>query len=350
MKVLRKDLESTISDLKRKEGQYRTLVENINIGIFRSTTDLPGQYIQINPAMKWMFGYDSTADVMEIHPIELYQNPDDRKLFLEELFQKGFVKSKELALHKKDGTSIWCSVTAILEYTDNGEIGFIDGALEDITERKLVENLMLDDEIQRKRIASDLHDSIGQYLTALKYNAENIMNQLVKKQTDDSVLESFKKGIRLIQRTIEEVRRIIMDLRPTILDDLGILATISWFCGEFQNIYPNIKVKKEILLEEYDVPDALKIIIFRITQEAMNNAIKYGNSDQIKVRLSCAKGWIDLWIVDNGKGFDAQQIRKGLGLVNMRERTEGSGGVLSIQSSEGEGTTIHARWLSRKNK
>jgi len=348
MKRLLKQLDSSTADSNIKEEQCRSLVKNINIGIFRSTADLDGRYIEINPAMKTMFGYDSTEDITLIRPLNLYQNPHDRELLLEELFQKGSVKNKELALRKKDGTFIWCSATATLKYKDNGEIGFIDGALEDITGRKLVENLMLGDEMERKRIACDLHDSIGQYLTALKYNAENILNQLIKRQADSSVLESLKKGIRLIQRTIEETRRIIMYLRPTILDDLGILAAISWFCGEFRNIYPNIQVKEEILLDEHNIPDALKIVIFRITQEAMNNAVKYSDTNRIKVRLRRAQDTIELSIIDNGKGFDTQNMRKGFGLISMRERAEGVGGVLSIQSFEGEGTIIQARWPSQK--
>ncbi|MDQ5988700.1 MAG: hypothetical protein CSYNP_04461 [Syntrophus sp. SKADARSKE-3] len=120
--------------------------------------------------------------------------------------------------------------------------------MEDVTRRKVAEEklrkseselralsfkLMKVEEKERKRIARELHDSIGQYLTAIKFNAENILTRLTQND-QETVIETLQAGIPLIQRTIEEVRRIMMDLRPTILDDLGIIATISWFCRSFR--------------------------------------------------------------------------------------------------------------------
>jgi len=230
--------------------------------------------------------------------------------------------------------------------------------MEDVTRRKVAEEklrksegelralsfkLMKVEEKERKRIARELHDSIGQYLTAIKFNAENILTRLIQND-QETVIETLQAGIPLIQRTIEEVRRIMMDLRPTILDDLGIIATISWFCREFQAVYRTITVEQQILLDECHVPEPLKIILYRIMQEAMNNAAKYSRAIRIRVRLEQAKGDIKFTIIDNGIGFNAGRKHKGLGLISMRERIEGSGGRMVFRTKAGQGTMIQASW------
>ena len=128
-----KGVQEALSD---SEEQYRALVENVNIGVYRNTGGPQGRFLQANPAIAKMFGYDSVEEFMKISVSDLYQNPEDRKLFVREMFEKGFVKDKELRLRKKDGTPIWCSCTARVQYNGNGVIKWIDGAIEDITEHK----------------------------------------------------------------------------------------------------------------------------------------------------------------------------------------------------------------------
>ena len=215
--------------------------------------------------------------------------------------------------------------------------------------RILSSQLITAKEEERKRIAHELHDSVGQYLSSIKFNVENIISRL-EKGSSESGLASLKEGIPVIQATIEEVRRISMDLRPSILDDLGILATISWFCREYQAVYTSIKVKVSITVEEADVPEHLKIIIFRIIQEALNNAAKHSRADTVDISLGKGAGSIELSISDNGLGFDVQEniLRedsgKGMGLASMEERTDLSGGCFSIDSVKGLGTLIMSTW------
>jgi PAS domain S-box-containing protein len=236
--------------------------------------------------------------------------------------------------------------------------------MEDITESKLSrENLMRSEknlkilssqlitakEEERKRIAHELHDSVGQYLSSIKFNLENIISRM-EKGSSGSGLTSLKESIPVIQATIEEVRRISMDLRPSILDDLGILATLSWFCREFQFVYTSIKVNTSVTLEESDVPEHLKIIIFRIIQEALNNAAKHSQADTVDVSLIKRGGGIELTVSDNGIGFDVQEsalredTSRGMGLASMEERTDLSGGCFSIDSVKGLGTLIMSTW------
>jgi PAS domain S-box-containing protein len=236
--------------------------------------------------------------------------------------------------------------------------------MEDITESRLSrENLKRSEknlkllssqlitakEEERKRIAHELHDSVGQYLSSIKFNLENIISKM-EKGSSESGLTSLKESIPVIQATIEEVRRISMDLRPSILDDLGILATISWFCREFQCVYTAIKINTTITIEEVDVPEHVKIIIFRIIQEALNNTAKHSRADTVDISLTKGDSGIELSISDNGIGFDVQEIAlredssRGMGLASMEERTDLSRGCFSIDSVKGIGTLIMCTW------
>ena len=156
--------------------------------------------------------------------------------------------------------------------------------------------------------------------------------------------------IPLIKDTIEEARRIQADLRPPLLDDLGLVATFSWFCRRFKTIYSGIEVEQEITIREEEIPDHLKIALFRITQEAMNNIVKHAKADSVYLGLQKVDGVIELCIKDNGEGFDPESLssreisKKGLGLSSMKERIEFSGGIFSINSVKGKGTIIRALW------
>jgi len=217
--------------------------------------------------------------------------------------------------------------------------------------RLLSSQLLTVQEDERKRFARDLHDSLGASLAAIKYGVEAVLHQVTERRTKaGTTAESLETIIGRIQQTIEEVRRIQMDLRPATLDDLGILPTISWFVREFQKIYSHIRVEKEIDVEESDMPEQLKTVIYRVVQEALNNIAKHSKAERIYLFLAKRADRIELMIEDNGVGFDSERMisvkneEKGLGLSSMRERTELSGGIFTIDSSIGAGTTIRASW------
>ena len=145
-----------------------------------------------------------------------------------------------------------------------------------------------------------------------------------------------------------------MDLRPSILDDLGILATLDWFCREFQKVYPRISIDKRVTVAEDDVPDILKIVIYRIMQEALNNVAKHAGADRVELTLATDADSLRLSIRDNGEGFHVKQRGndnggyKGIGLESMAERAELSGGALRVDSGDGEGTHLEVRWPRRQ--
>ena len=205
------------------------------------------------------------------------------------------------------------------------------------------------EERERKRIASDIHDSIGQALSAIKFSIENALNT-IPSESFPLAVEALQNIIPLTQEAIEEVRRIIMDLRPSILDDLGLIATISWFCREFETIFAGIRIEKEIRVEENDIAPALKTVIYRILQEALNNAAKHSRTNLIRLQLKKDGDNLEMQIEDRGQGFNIKEAQsrdkdeKGMGLTSMKERAQLSGGVFNIQASPGKGTIILISW------
>ena len=196
-------------------------------------------------------------------------------------------------------------------------------------------------ETERKRIAGELHDSIAASLGAIKFSIEKIAGEM---KLGVGSPESLQDLASRMAQTTNEVRRIMADLRPSILDDLGIIPAISWFCREFEQTYSHIRVEKQIDLSESDVADSLKTAIYRISQEAMNNIAKHSNAGLVKISLQKENGKITLTIGDNGQGFNPDNAIRGLGLSTMKERAKLSGGNYTIESTEGRGTVIRASW------
>mgnify|MGYP002638887797 CR=1 FL=1 len=217
--------------------------------------------------------------------------------------------------------------------------------------RGLSRQLITSQEEERRLIAMELHDGIGQTLSAIKFKVETVLEEMKRKDSYEC-LKLQVPVVSMVQGAVEEVRRICKNLRPPILDDLGIVATISWFCREFMKIYVNIRVEKEILLNEETVPSELKISIFRLLQEALNNVAKHSGADVVRVVLKKDGEWIALLIEDNGSGFDVEAVLGlkdpaiGMGLAGMKERTTLSGGSFEMESASGKGTRIRALFPS----
>lgn len=218
--------------------------------------------------------------------------------------------------------------------------------------RLLSARLLSAQEAERQRIARDLHDSIGQILASLKMGIGNGLRKVHNKSSSE-VYELLEGLIPTIHQAIQETRSICSGLRPSILDNLGILAAIRWFCEELQAAHPDYPIQVETQVEERDIPEDLKITIFRVLQEALNNVVKYSCAKRVWVSLIKQGDSIELSVEDSGVGFDMEasvdggNTGKGLGLMSMRERTELSGGTFWIESVVGEGTTVWASWPGR---
>jgi PAS domain S-box-containing protein len=289
--------------------------------------------------------------------------PDDvpriEKGFWKDICERGHGDFECRIVRPTDGQmrDIQCVASGI--FNDNKEMVKVIGVYFDITERKRVEEelraipsrLIEAQENERKRLAGDLHDSIGQTLAALKFRIEHVITTLQNRE--------FKLAIRLmdefvpvLQLSIDETRAIYMGLKPTMLSEHGILSTLAWYRHEILKLYPKQHIELETAIEEGDIPDELKTTIFRIVQEAVNNTFKHGRPEWVDVRLALNDGAIELEISDDGIGMALDYIMesrtaKSLGLIGMGERTELTGGSFSIESTPGEGTTIRASWPSK---
>jgi signal transduction histidine kinase len=219
--------------------------------------------------------------------------------------------------------------------------------------RHLSTKLLSAQEDERKKIASDLHDTLGASLAAIKFKVERALEQIG--DPANAASESLNTIIPEIQEAIEECRRIQMDLRPSMLDDLGLLPALSWFFRRFRSIYSGVRIEHEIDIQEGAVPHSLKIVAFRVIQEAMNNTAKHSQADLVRLSLRKKDSSLELILRDNGRGFNLEKAgsqettTRGLGLTSMRERTELSGGSFWIESIEGKGTIIRASWPLREN-
>ena len=199
-------------------------------------------------------------------------------------------------------------------------------------------------EDERKRIGCEIHDSVVQDLIALKLRQENAIMLLErKKQMAD--LHVFEENVAYIQKIIVLLREIIMGLRPSILDDLGLAAAMQWYCREFAKAYSQYRFEINVEEPAIFIPDDLATAIFRITQEALKNIVKHSTATVVTVILSCRTNILEVWIQDNGKGFNAEKESyklQGMGISGMRERVEAASGVFLLHAVEDKGVTVRA--------
>jgi len=236
-----------------------------------------------------------------------------------------------------------------LPFDESGDTGnrLMAGYLK--TEQSLSRQLVLAQEKERKRIAAELHDGIAQSIGVVKYRIEDSVHRLAKKNPhlDLSMLDSTVEEIKSL---VDEVRRIASNLSPSMLEDFGIHVALEWLCKEFQVQNRNLSVNCAIRIDEGGTPHFVKVTIYRVVQEALNNILKHASARHVDVFLESADGGIKLVVADDGTGFDPKTVRNaydgktGLGLRSMRERVEASGGSFTLQSAPGKGVEIRSTW------
>ncbi len=215
--------------------------------------------------------------------------------------------------------------------------------------RHLAAALLKVQESERKVLASALHDELGQLLAAIKFSIEAALKVMAP---DEVCASNLRALIPSIQSSLEMVRNMYTQLLPTVLDDLGILATLNWFCREFQNEHPDIEVESEFDIAEEEITAELKLMIFRIVEDAFQNVAEHGRSRRLQVNLAGKNGHVGLRIAVDGTGFDDLQTLSqectdcALRLISMKRRAELSGGSFQIESSDGGGTLVSVQWPS----
>lgn len=233
---------------------------------------------------------------------------------------------------------IWVCMVAMLIARDNQRV-------EDhlaVSEKRLQllsRQLITLQETERRHLARELHDEIGQVLTAMKMNLRR-----TQRSADASVKSLLDENVTMIEQAIVQVRNLALSLRPAQLDELGLVAALHWLSKQ-QAELGGFEDQLEVNLGGVEIPPELQTVCFRIAQEALTNAVRHGKPSKVQVKLFAHDGQISLSIQDDGIGFhisDRPQMGSSFGLTSMQERASLVGGHVRIESSPGHGTTIHA--------
>ncbi len=350
--------------LRESEKQFRGLAGELDI-ILNSVPaaiwykDTKNNFIRVNKAAADFAGL-GVEEIQGRPAVEIF--PLDAETYYRDDWEVISTGKPKLGIIERavslSGVERWVRTDKLPMIDANGKITGILAVSIDVTDlrqtqralrqsesrlRSLSAQLLSAHEEERKRIARELHDSIGSSLTVIKMGLEKTREELKRNGHGPDMLDPL---IEWTQLTINEIRRLMSDLRPPVLDDMGVLAALKWFFRQYRQIYPAIHVEAEIGIEEQDIPEPLRIVIFRITQEAFHNIAKHSKAEYVDFSLSNQEGAIRLMIEDNGAGFDLEAVRErqGVGLASMKERAELSGGCLRIRSAPETGTILSAEW------
>lgn len=311
--------------------------------------DQEGRYILVNSCFEELFGIQNDEvrgkTDYEIFPKE--EADQFRSNDLQVLSERRSCQVEE-RVHQKDGIHTYLSVKFPL-YDGSGSISSVCGISTDITDvkkaqdqlRRLSGSIMANQEKERSAIARELHDELGQVLTALRMDSVWLHDHL--KETNTTAARRALTMCDLIDKTIEEVRGMAIRLRPGVLDDLGLVDALEWYTTDFER-----RTGITCIFEHVNAPainDSLSTAAYRITQEALTNVARHAFASRVEVILQTKKGILTLATVDNGRGFNTSKLSEteALGVAGMRERAGLVGGVLEVQSQPGNGTQVNFR-------
>jgi PAS domain S-box-containing protein len=341
--------------LRENEERYRSVFENSLDAVLVTIPD--GTILAANQVACRMFGM-SEAELCRRGRSGLV-DPNDSRLsaLLEDRALTGKAQG-ELTMVKADGTLFLTEISTALYQTSQGTRTSM--VIHDITERKrildelresrdqlkvLAASLQNAREDERAAVARELHDHLGQILTALKIDVA-IVERTVVPFMDPAVKPEFRRQIADISKTIDggvqDVRCIIRNLRPEILDTFGLVAALEWFGEEFQK-RTGVTCTFRADRPTSRIPPEHSTALFRMYQEILTNVTKHANATVVDARLLITPEDIRLTVTDNGRGFDPAKPTSSasLGLLGIRERATGLGGTTNVESQPGMGTTVH---------
>lgn len=350
------ELEERIAERKRAEAalreseeRYRELFENARDAIY--VHDLEGNYVSVNRAAEQLSGY-TRAEIVGHNFVE-FVSPEHvrqvRKSFCAKLAEQG-ATTYEVDLIAKDGRRIPVEVSSRAIY-ENGLLVGVQGMARDITERKVAQDalqmfsrqLIEAQEDERRRIARELHDQIGQVLTAIKMNLHTVQQDCNSTEAGSHI----KDNIDAVDEALRLVRDLSIDLRPPLLDDLGLVTALRWYVDRYaKRTGLNVDVVIELPDENERFSREVETACFRIAQEALTNIVRHAQASQILVYVAKDKNMLSVSVKDDGVGFDAESLRKRatrvatLGLISMQERAHAAGGTIDIDSVPSHGTEV----------
>lgn len=335
--------------LKEREMLYRALFDNVPVGL--GLADMQGNLIAFNDFMLKPGGY-TRADIQAIGNVsQLYYDPADREAALALARRQGYLDRFEIRFKRKNGGFYW-ALMSLKPIVINGQRCW-QSMCEDITERKkaeafvraLTQRVLYVQEAERSRVARELHDGVNQLLTAAKFRLERLDASRASLAQDAGSVREVRV---LLDEAIQEVRRISQNLRPAVLDDLGLIAAVRSTCEEMRR-RTGVEVSFQSVRLPKKLPGELEMALFRIAQEALANAEKHASARHVVVQIRRERTAFVLSVKDDGCGFEPKAVRvmrrgrkPGLGLGHMAERARLAGGNLEIKSSLGRGTEVVA--------
>jgi len=335
----------------------KTIEDAIPCGI--AAMDDMGRQIYVNRTLCDMLGWDEKELLGASFPY-VYWNVKDIEQFRDSYLAvaKGTLPSNgfELPFIRKNRERFWGWILGSPLYNSNGEPSGHLISIVDISQKKEAEDALkqfstqLVDARERERqlISQDLHDSIGGRLAGIKYGIEKIIR--APSGNSRKIEEPLNNLLQIIKSAIDEIRRISKNLHPSVLDDLGLNAAMRDLVREFKVIYPAIEVHCTLQIDESRLSDQLKILVYRVCQEALTNIGKHSRADQAVLRLHLKGKQVVLTIKDNGIGIHPEpsvgRLSEGWkpGLLSIRERIDLAGGRLEVHSENGKGVHIQAVW------
>lgn len=358
--------------LRESEEKYHTLVDNLSIGVYRNTGGPDGRFLQANPAMVKIFGYDSLDEFMQVKVSDLYQDPGDRKLFMEELTRNGFVKNRELPMKKKDGTPIWIVCNANAMFDENRHVKWTDGVNEDVTERKHLE-------VQLRQ--AQKMEAIGTLAGGVAHDFNNILtaiigygNLLKMKVSEDQslqyyiepILNSAEKAAQLTQSLLAFSRKQIISLKPVSLNDIveGMGKLLLRVIGEDIELQVEQRDGKLMVLADRSQVEQVILNLVTNARDAMpeggslsieTDSIKLTKELLVKHEFMRPGDYAVISVSDTGVGMDEETQSRifepffstksvgkgtGLGLAIVYGIIKQHNGDISVYSERGKGTTF----------
>lgn len=334
--------------------------------VTRATTDVVYDWDMATNAIWWnenlriQFGYEGRAEELGITFWTSLIHPDDAARIdtsLSTAIREGKkFWADEYRFRRTDGSYANVLDRGYIVHDAAGKAGRMIGAMMDITDRKQTEQRLRDSreqlraltghlerirEEERTRIAREIHDELGQALTGLKMDLSWFAARL---PSQPALADKSAAMLKLIDSTVHAVRRLSTELRPAILDNLGLIPAIEWLAQEFQK-RTGVTCEFTTDNEELTLDEQRTTGLFRICQEALTNVTRYAQATAVRITLTTDGGPITLRIHDNGRGITDAEARgtKSFGLLGMRERARLLGGTLEIRGEKDAGTTLTVR-------
>ncbi|MFI5167614.1 MAG: PAS domain S-box protein [Thermoanaerobaculales bacterium] len=349
-------LKARYAQLRESEERFSKIFVSTPAGISISSLD-DGRLLDVNQEFERVFGYRRDEIIGRTSlELGLWRDPKDREEYVGLARATAPVRDHELHLRAKDGTALVLRSSA--ELIKIGNETLLLATFVDVTERKraeearehlfevvrgLARRLADVEEAERQRLSRELHDRVGQNLTALGLNL-SILQSTLPPEAVAVVGARIDDSLALLGETVERVRDVMSDLRPPMLDDFGLLSALHWYAEKVAS-----RTGLTIVVEGAEpVPrlaPSVAIALFRITQEALTNVVKHARAQRVEVTVSPHGEMLRLMVADDGAGFDRQSLGpagegRGWGLATMRERALAINGNLEIDSSPGRGTRI----------